>query len=722
MRDFKTKLEPFGRGFVNCESENRDLKIACGILEACRCMDLDINKTTGLCTAQIVGASGFLYSESFFCSRTAIERLCAEHPEDAEDLRYIKDKMQPLLEHKDLRADFTPEMNDHIDEGDLWGGTWMGHAVPEFNDVAKYGTDVLRERVEGFRAKNPGKDDFYDSLILVLDAIDILGDRFRAKAEEMLAENNTEDERRRLEKIVETFSHATRLPARDFAEAVIVFTVVFHLDGVDSPGYFDQYMYPFWERTDPVLRREYLENLWQYFHETRTWNLCIAGSDENWNDRSNDLTYEILEVTAKYAYQTPNLTMRCHRNTPEKLMRAAYKAIASGCGMPTLYNDEAVCPALERLGIPPRDSHLYVMNGCNQIDIQGKSHMGLEDGEVAVAKAVEYVMHDGYSGKRPGMMLGVRTGDPCGFKDFDEFYAAFIKQLDHMIDMSCEMSNNAQRLTARSASNPLRSLLIEGCAEKGIDYKAGGPLYGHGQILAESVADAIDSLAAVKKYVYEDKKYTMAELVDALNKDFEGYDEMYNTLRNSELKFGNDIEYVDSIGKAVIDHFNSYLLTKPTERGGFFGGGCSPFNRAANYGKALGALPNGHKYREPLIADSIGSVPGFDVNGPTALLNSCLSFDHSLPTSGFILNIKFDKQVFRTEAGCDGFLALWRSYFGRGGQQLSVTVVSPDELRDAQEHPECHRDLIVRVGGYSDYFVDLSKNLQDNVIARTDNR
>ena len=721
MRNFKTKLEPFGRGFVNCESDNVDLKVACGIYQACKDIDISINPDTGLVSVSIRGASGFEYGSGPYMSRGGIKNEIEQHPEDKEDLQYISDNMFPWMKHVHLWDLFSEDQKRHIDESDLWGGTWMGHANPDFDMIARMGTDAVRERVESFRALNPGKDDFYDSLKITLDALDVLSARFREMACDMLESETDSVRRRHLEKIRDTFDHAVKLPARDFAEAVIVFSLVFTLDGVDSPGSFDQYMYDYWKKTDPGLRREYLENLWIFFHDSRTWNLCIAGSDENWNDRSNDLTYAILEVTEKYKFQTPNLTMRCHRNTPDKLIRAAYKAIASGCGMPTLYNDEAVCPALERLGIPPRDSHLYVMNGCNQIDIMGKSHMGLEDGEVCIAKAVEYVLNNGKS-QRTGLALGIETGDPCSFKDFDEFYAAFIKQLDHMADVSCEMSNIAQQINKEYAANPLRSVLIEGCMQKGADYKAGGPVYGNGQILAEGVADAIDSLAAVKKYVYEDKKYTMGELVDALNKNFEGYGEMFNTLKNTKLKFGNDIEYVDSIAKDVIDHFNSYLLTKPTVRGGYFGGGCSPFNRAANYGHGLGALPNGHKFREYLIADSIGATPGNDVNGPTALLNSCLKFDHTLPTSGFILNIKFDKQLFNTKTGEEGFISLFHSYFDRGGQQLSVTVVSADELKDAQVHPDCHRDLIVRVGGYSDYFVSLSKQLQDNVIARTDNK
>ena len=262
-------------------------------------------------------------------------------------------------------------------------------------------------------------------------------------------------------------------------------------------------------------------------------------------------------------------------------------------------------------------------------------------------------------------------------------------------------------------------MTIEGCLERGRGYKDGGPLYGDGQILAEGVADAADSIAAVKKFVFDEHRFTMAELKAALAANFEGFDEIYDTLKRSDLRFGNDIDYVDDIAAELIDDYNNYLLTIPTFRGGHFGGGCSPFTRAAQNGGAVGALPNGKKLGENLYGDSIGATPGRDTHGPTALLKSCLKFDHTLPTSGFILNLKFDRSLFCTERGEDGFIALQRAYFGSGGQQLSVTVVSREDLIDAKKNPDAHRDLIVRVGGYSDYFVNLPAELQDNVIART---
>ncbi|MBR4206645.1 MAG: hypothetical protein IKQ92_14320 [Clostridia bacterium] len=722
MRAFKTKLEPFGRGWVNCESSDRELRAASGyLLWARETENLKIDPDLGLCYAYMDGAVGCTNYAPVYCDSGELDRLAAAHPEDADDLMFIKEQMLPVLKHQHIPDYFTEEQRLHAADGHLWGGTWTGHSNPKYADFALLGTDFFRKKVEACRLSNPGHDPFYDAMMTTLDAVDVLGARFGELARDMLARGElTDAQRERTQRIARAFDHAPQKPCRDFFEGVVLFSMIFTLDGPspDSPGYFDQYMIDLWRLTEPALRRETLENLWQFFHSRRIWNLCIGGSDEHWNDRSNELTYEILDVTAKYAYNTPNLTMRVHRNTPETLMRAAYRTIAAGCGLPALYNDEAVCPALERLGIPPCDSHLYVMNGCNQIDIMGKSHMGLEDGEVLLAKAVELALTNGVSVKS-GRRLGLETGDPADFESYDAFYAAVLRQLDHLTDIAASMANTAQKIYRETGANPLRSLLIDGCVEKARDYKDGGPLYGHGQILAEGIADAANSLAVVKKLVFGEKRFTMRELSEACAADFEGFEAIPRAAARADLRFGNDSEFVDGIAKELVDHFNRYLLGIQTVRGGWYGGGCSPFNRAAHYGHALGALPDGHRKFAPLIADSIGAVPGTDVNGPTALLNSCLSFDHTLPTSGFILNVKFDRDLFRTKAGEEAFLALAKSYFERRGQQLSVTVVSEEELRDAQAHPEAHRDLIVRVGGYSDYFVNLSRDLQDNVIART---
>ncbi len=691
------------------------------MIQAAKEMDLKINLKLGLCHPGLPGSVFYNFC-GLFGWFDNFDDIIEKYPEEKEDLEYIKEKMTPWTEGQYNWEYPSPEFKEHAEahvrEHYLWAGQWEGHANPDHADVCHFGTDALRAKIEKYRALNPGKDEFYDACKMCMDALDIYGKRYRELALKMLETETDAENIAKLETIAKTFEHAPMQPCRDFAEAVIVFTLVYDVDGRDSPSWFDQYMYDFWKVTDNDTRLKYLDSIWEYFHNTRAWNLCISGSDENWNDLTNDLSYAILNIVKEKKYQTPNLTMRCHRNTPAELYEAAYETLATGCGLPGLYNDEVVVPALERLGIPSHDAHMYVMNGCNQIDIQGKSHMGLEDGQFAIAKAVEYVLHNGRS-NRTGRELGVKTGDPTEFKNFDEFYAAFLKQIDHILYVITTIANTAQAAHAKYLPGPLRSVLIDGCLEKGLEYKNGGPLYGNGQILVQAFADAADSLANIKKYIYEDKKYTMAELVDALEKDFEGYDEMYHTLKNSELKFGNDIEYVDSIGADVMDYINKQLLTIKTFRGGHYSGGCSPFMDAPRCGAALGALPNGLKKKECLIADSIGATPGCDVNGPTALLNSCLKFDHSLPGSGFILNLKFDRSIFNSENGKAAFLSLWKNYFDRKGQMLTATVVSAEELLDAQKNPDAHRDLIVRVGGYCDYFVNISKDLQDNVISRT---
>jgi len=715
MYNFKITDEPFGRGYCSTDSTSKHIRTGNAFLTAAREMELSINPRTGLPDASFKNMlCGYAAHSGEYANKDALTKKAEENPDVAEDYLLIRDTILTLDFGKYLSEDERARSGSST----VYAGTWGGHAVPDFVDYATYGTDGIREKVLAYREKNPDVEDLYDGMLLTLDALDVLGERFCALAKEM-AKTAEGDCRRKLERCANTFSYCPKNPAKTFADACAVYVMVFTLDCIDSPGHFDWYMIDFWRRSDYAESREALEDIWQFFKDTRTWNLCIGGSDENWNDKTNELTYEILDVARKFRYNTPNITMRVHRNTPEKLLRDAIETIATGIGMPTFYNDEAVCPALERLGIMPADSHEYIMNGCNQIDIQGKSHMGLEDGAVNLGMCLEFALFNGV-GQKWQRKIGTETGDISEFDTFDKFYAAVKAQVKYTIDRCCDTSNKCQRIHARQSSNPLRSMTIKGCIEKGKDYKDGGPLYGHGQILWHGIPDTADSLAAIKKYVYDEKKYTLTEIRDALAANFEGYEEIYNTLKNCPHRFGNDDEYVDDIAGDLVNFGNSYLLTKPTWRGGFFGGGCSPFVVIATMGGAVGAMANGKRAEEKLYGDSIGATPGCDVNGPTALLMSCLKFDHTLPTSGFILNVKFDKKVFCTEKGFEAFKGLYNAFFNEGcGQQLSVTVVSPEDLIDAQKNPDAHRDLIIRIGGYSAHFVELSTDLQNNVIARS---
>ena len=719
MKKYNNPLEPFANGYLNCEVEDIEYKIASGICERMKSKPIFLNADSYFAgwfdRAEEVGAR-FVFGDGLEVKEDIFEKEIKDYPEYSQELKDIFEKIAPLDSRRLVRESKTVVETNATKMYACWGGDWGGHGNPDYYLLLHEGTSGIRKKIEKFRKINIGKDVFYDSLFLVLDGFDLLAQRYRDIALKN-AEKCSGEQRAHMQRIANALENVPKNPPRDFFEACQMFWLVFTSEGIDSPGRFDMFMIDYYNMSDKNDRSECLEKLWDVFHQTRTWNLCISGSDEFWNDQSNELTYDILETARKYRYNTPNLTVRVHRNTPERLWKSIAETIAVGIGMPVIYNDEVVCPALEALGIPASDSHCYCMNGCNQFDIFGKSHMGLEDGEVNLAKCLELTLNNGIC-----TISGEKIGCDCkkaeSLQSFDELYNEYIKQLDFITDMAVDMSNKAQRIYAQYAPNPQRSNLLRGCIEKGLDYKNGGPIYGHGQILAEGIADTADSLAAVKHFVFDTSKYSMTELLNALRADFDGYEELHKDFSNYH-KFGNNQNDVDEIAAKIVEHYNLHLLTKNTFRGGKFGGGCSPFSRAANNGLHVGALPNGRKKGTALFADSIGSVPGMDSDGPTSLINSVLKYNQYLAKSGFILNLKFNKELFGKGENIDKFISLAKTYLENGGQQLSVLVISAEELLDAKIHPELHKNLIVRVGGYSDYFNNLSSDLQDNVISRT---
>lgn len=712
------KIDPFLYGYFENETLEHGERVGLALLCASKNLPVKFSRQLLPDTAFMTesGSSGYAPSEGLWFSDENILKLAEQYPEHKETLLHFIEEINIYRnKSKLLNSPITDALND---SGAHWGGGWGGHGNPDYGRIINFGTDYIRSIIAENRNKYPQEACFYNSCSYALDAIDIMGSRYHEEALKRAEEcDNTEDKAFYL-RMAKAFLTVPKKPAYDFMSAMCSFMLIFALDGSDSPGRFDQYMYPAYLKTEnkeEVI--DLLDRLWDYFKDHRSWNLCISGSDETYNDESNELTYAILEMVRKKGYNTPNLTCRVHRNTPDKLWNAIADTLSVGTGLPALYNDDVVCVALEKIGIPPKDSHDYCMNGCNQIDILGKSHMGLEDGEVIFTKCLEFALHNGVDAMT-NEKISIETGNPVTFTTYERFEKAFMDQLEFVTYNSCSSANRYQQMRGVFQPHPLRSCLIEGCLEKGRDYRNGGPLYNHGQILAEGIADTGDSLYAIKKLVYDEKKYTMEEFVDALNKNFDGYEKLYHDFKNCE-KFGNDIEEVDSITARALNRFFTVLKRNNTYRGGVFIGGCSPFNRAANYGKKTAALPNGKLKGEPLLADSIAATPGRDTQGPTSQIKSVLKFNHFDAGSGFVFQNKFQKKMFNTEKGKASFIALAKAFFAGGGQQYTISVVSPDELLDAKEHPENYRNLIVRVGGYSDYFVNLTTELQDNVIERS---
>jgi len=721
----KNTIEPFAVGFLNGGSyDDVGYRIGCGLVNYAKFVPITLSKE-GFYAGEFQYA-GFGVTSTFDATITVhddiMERKIAEYPHWREELLYIREEMSKYRAYASHFDSYTPVEKALVDGKACWGGGWGGHSNPDYDMFLKLGTTGIKARIEEYRVKNPGNDAFYDGLSLSMDALEIYADRYSILAG-YLANEAQGEEKAHFLRLSRALQHCPRNTPRDFFEACQMFWLAFIFMMQDSPGRFDQFMIDYYRMSDPEDAKLCMEKLWERFYHNRTWNLCISGSAPDGTDQTNEVSYLVLEVARKYLYFTPNITMRVHKNTPEELMDAAIETIASGICMPALYNDDCVIPALEAIGIPKADAHEYCMNGCNQIDIMGKSHMGLEDGDVNLFKCLEFALFNGNC-QMTGKKLGISTGED--FTTFDELLAAYKRQVEYVTDVGTSLANRFQKLQSELSPNPYRSCMIQGCIESAKDYKSGGPLYNHGQFLTMGIADTADSLAAIKYLVYDTKKYTLSELKAALTADFVGYDALYKDFSDFK-KFGNDEDYVDSLAAEIIKHYFSYLQTISTYRGmiggrgGIYTGGCSPFRRAPSCGAAVGAMPNGHHKGEELLSDSIGSVPGEDVSGVTALLKSTLKYDQSLAGSGFILNIKFNKSLFNNDLGRTAIRNVIDTYFAEGGQQLSLMVVSREELEDALVNPEKHKNLIVRVGGFSDYFVTLSSGLQQNVIARTGN-
>lgn len=724
---FKYWGEPFAKVYREMEGKHQALRIAAGIKKAVEEMPISLQPEKAIVGQGI--ARGII--NFHFGSGIQIDHWLANDVlknEQNEEIKKEVDELLAYFKNEDSLQIFRDSLTEEENRGGkkrvFWAGEWGGHTLLDYQSLLMKGTSGLRKKIqENKKNFNAAKDlEWFEALETTCESLDILAKRYAdaageaAKVEEDLS---LKKELLEIERICRKVPH---YPAETWREALQCFWFTFIFDGIDSPGRFDQYMIPFLRNSinsgelSMEEAQELLEKLWLCFEEVRAWNLCISGQTAKGVDASNELSYMILDAAKKYKFQAPNLTMRVHSGTPIALWNKAVEVIMTGIGMPALYNDEVVIPALLRFGIPIEDARNYAMNGCNQIDIQGKSHMGLEDGELNLLKCLELALSRGKC-RITGEQLGLDTGDPRKFKSFDEVMAAYKKQVEYFTKVLTDVANKSQKMYAEHAPNAFRSLLIEGCIDRGKDFNAGGPIYNHGQILTEGIGNTADSLYAIKKKIFEEKSITMEELLAALDSNFEGVPQLQRMLQ-STAHYGNDEDEVDALAAEIIRHFFKELMKYKTYRGGIYGGGCSVFTRSPEYGQLVGATPDGRKAKVP-VADSIGPVQGRDAKGPTAVFNSAAKMDHTLALSGHVLNIRFDKSAFHQAGAAEQFRTLIQTYFKRGGQQVQVNILNSEDLKAAKANPEAYKNLVVRVGGFSAYFVELDPSLQEEIITRT---
>jgi formate C-acetyltransferase len=516
-------------------------------------------------------------------------------------------------------------------------------------------------------------------------------------------------------------------PAKDFLSGLLAARFAWLLDGCDSLGRLDQALGPLLERDldsgalDLSLARRLLDELFRDFERFNGWNLQIGGRRwEDGRDGCNRLTLELLEASARLKFRKPSIAFRVTSDTPRPALARALAVLGRGSGRPALYNDDLYVRSLLALdlGLTERDAREIGFGGCTETMIAGLSNVGSLDGGLNLALALSLALNDGRDPLN-GEQAGPATGAFTDFADFTAFKAAVEGQIRHQVEnLTGRLTKALRQRFTQGDPKLFRTMLTRDCVRRGLSFEAGGARYNWSVISLSGVADLIDGLAAVRHCVFETRTVSREALLAALAADFAGFEEVRRHLLAAP-RFGNDLPEVDELGAGILDFTCRALLSHLTPRGGRFVPSVINFTTYAEAGRKVGALPDGRRAGEPL-ADSIGPKAGRDVHGPTAMLRSVARLPGCLMAGTPVLNLRLHPRLLNHQEGRERCVDLVRTFFDLGGLQIQITAADREVLRAAQRDPESHRDLIVRIGGYSEYFTQLSPALQETVIERTE--
>lgn len=564
---------------------------------------------------------------------------------------------------------------------------------------------------------------------------------------EKLAEKNTDKKRK--EELKRMAEICRRVPAhapQTFHEALqhywfIHLGVITELNPWDSfnPGRLDQHLFPFYasETEHKMLTREdakeLLESFWIKFNnhpsppkvgvtaqESNTYTdfslINLGGVNEQGEDATNEVTYLLLDVIEEMRILQPSSMVQVSKKNPDKLLKRAALITKTGFGQPSWFNTEAIIQELLRQGKDIEDARNGGASGCVETGAFGKESYILT-GYFNLNKVFEVTLNNGKD-PRTGKMIGIETGDPEEFENFQSLFEAFKKQLGHFVRIKLEGNNIIESLYEQEMPVPFLSLIIDDCIQNGKDYNAGGAKYNTSYVQGVGIGSLTDNLTALKYHVFDKKNITMTQMLDALENNFESHEELRHDLIYETPKYGNNDDYADEQAKEIFNAFFEAIDNKPTVRGGKFRINLLPTTSHVYFGSVINAMPDGRKAGEPL-SEGISPVQGADRKGPTGVVLSASKLDH-LKTGGTLLNQKFSPSFFNTKEGITKFIKLIRTYFRMDGHHIQFNVVNADTLRKAQKEPEKYNDLIVRVAGYSDYFNDLGEELQNEIIKRTE--
>jgi len=568
-----------------------------------------------------------------------------------------------------------------------------------------------------------------------------------AEAAEALAQA-VEDSARR-EELRRIAMVCRRVPAhapRDFQEALQYYWfchlgVITELNGWDafSPGHLDQHLWPFYRQglAEGTLTRESAKELLECFFvkfnnhtappkvgvtaaESGTYtdfaNLNLGGLLPDGSDGSNEVTHLLLEIIEEMHLLQPSSNVQVSRKTPDVVLNHALRVIRHGYGFPSLFNADAVVEEQLRQGKNLEDARAGGCSGCVEVGAFGKEAYILT-GYFNLVKMLELALHDGLD-PRTGKQLGPHTGKASEFANFEDLFAAFAKQTRHFLDLKIRGNQLIERIYATRMPAPFLSVLTDDCIAKGKDYNAGGARYNNTFIQAVGIGSLADCLSALKEWVFERREMALPEFVAALDSDFQDCEALRQRMLNKTHKYGNDDDYADELMLRAFRFLFENIDGRPNGKGGAYRLEMLPTTCHVYFGQVCLASADGRRAGEPL-SEGISPVQGADRCGPTAVLKSAGKMDH-VKTGGTLLNMKFTPSLLAGDAGIDSLHHLVRAYFKLDGHHIQFNVVDAATLREAQARPEAHRDLIVRVAGYSDYFVDCSADLQEEIIRRTE--
>jgi len=573
----------------------------------------------------------------------------------------------------------------------------------------------------------------------------LFAERHAELAEKMAQKESDPSRKRELEIIAANCKWVPANAPRNLWEALQMYWFIHlgtitELNGWDAmnPGHLDRYLYPFYEKdlADGRLTREgakeLLECFWIKFNnhpappkvgvtaaESGTYNdftnINLGGVLADGSDGVNELSYLMLEVMDEIHLLQPQGNIQLSRKNPDRFLKAACEVIRKGYGYPSIFNADAVIEEMVRANKSVEDAREGGTSGCVETGAFGKEAYILT-GYLNTPKILEVTLNSGID-LLTGKKIGINTGDPAYFSSFDHLFAAFKKQLHHFVDIKVRGNQYIERMYAEYAPAVFLSVLIDDCIKKGRDYNDGGPRYNTTYIQCVGIGTITDSFSAIKTHVFDEKNLTMAELLRALDANFEGGEELRLLLLNKTPRYGNDDDYADSIMRRVFDSLFDEIEGRSNTKDDFYHITMLPTTCHIYFGSVMGASADGRKAKMPL-SEGISPVQGADRKGPTAVMKSAAKMDH-IRTGGTLLNMKFMPRVLDGEEGIEKLAQLIRTYFRYDAHHVQFNVVDADTLKRAQAAPQEHRDLIVRVAGYSDYFCDLGAELQEEIISRT---